>query len=364
MFSRSCSSAFVLITLLFASYSEAANSRFTIGLMSELTGPAAQNGADCKRGYELAERSFSRTEKGKNPFVRFLYGDTQGDAKTGVTEFRRLTELESAKVIISNRSQVVMAINPLSKEKKIPLLGVAGHPAFVRDNQYGMRFWPSSEIEGKALAMSALAHGVKTIVALSLEDQWTLAVKDAFVKHYIGEGGSVLLEDSFAQAEVDLSTPVARSKNLGPHGLLINLGPGQAGNTIRKLRTSGFKKHIFATYFASLPQELAVAGSSAEGLTLVEMDFRSGNFVQDYHDAFGEAQPGAIGYGCFCALSAVLQAITPFSDQPSNDEITKNLLALTDVIFPDHQLPILNREAQFRMVETVVRDGKVVTDIH
>ena len=73
--------------------------------------------------------------------------------------------------------------------------------------------------------------------------------------------------------------------------VFVNLGAGQAGTTIRRIRESGLKQQLFASYFATLRAELDIAGSATEGMMLVEMDYRKPVFVAKLKELFPETPP-------------------------------------------------------------------------
>ncbi len=92
-----------------------------IGAMADVTGPSARIGNDCQRGYELAFKTYASEGKVGPHYVKIIYGDNQNDVKTGLSEFKRIVEYEGASAIITTRSHISMAINPLSLQKKVPI---------------------------------------------------------------------------------------------------------------------------------------------------------------------------------------------------------------------------------------------------
>ena len=108
----------LFLGLLFFSFTTKAENIIKIGAMADVTGPSARIGNDCQRGYELAFNTYSTDGKVGSHSVRIIYGDNKNEVKAGLNEFKRIVEYEGADAIITTRSHISMAINPLSLKKK------------------------------------------------------------------------------------------------------------------------------------------------------------------------------------------------------------------------------------------------------
>lgn len=148
-------------------------------------------GSDCRKGYEAAIASNSSSI---HPEV--LFGDNEGIAKVGLSEFRRLVNARGAAIVITSRSPVGMAINPISKASKIPLIGIVGHPKFSAENPYSMRVFPSAQTEGHLLAEAALRQGLKKVVSVTLQDDYFVALTNSFETKFTEGGGEVTCKES------------------------------------------------------------------------------------------------------------------------------------------------------------------------
>ena len=238
-----------------ATVSSAGAQEITVGLMAELSGSSASNGEDCRRGYEVASSLLAHNGLAGQHRVRIVYGDHQGDAKTGVSEFNRLVNAERAWAVATNRSQIGMALNPLSARRHIPLLGTVVHNQFLSDSSYAWRFFPSAEAEASALARKALQMGLRRAAILTLQDEWTLALANSFRENFIKGGGETVYFETLTPSDYDLASVISRVGAAAPDSILTSFTVNDSGLVIRKLREQGLHQQIFANVWATKKDE-------------------------------------------------------------------------------------------------------------
>lgn len=330
--------------------------KIKIGLMTELSGEYAANGADCRRGYELVASSV-KSDDG----VEFIFADSKGEAKTGITEFHRLVDVGMVDLVVTNRSQVGMALTPLLEKNKTPLLGVVGHQDFLRASPYSFRFWPSTELESEALAKEAIRRNLKTAAIASFEDEWGISFREGFVSEYKQLGGQVLFDEIVPNDLSDFKTVIAKIRQLSPKTVIVNLGLSQAGTFIRQLREQGLKQELLGSYFVRTKEVIEQAGVAAmEGLILVELNLDKPKFRDKLKEIFGdEVEVTAITYTCYTAAATALHTVELAKQQKGNSlmSILKNL---RQVPLMDEMISLRDREAQYDLQYKVIRQGKVV----
>ena len=122
------------------------NKEIRIGLMSTLTGSFAISGEHCRQGYEVARVAFVKDGKIGTYKLKFIYSDTRGDAKTSVSEFRKLVHVDKVQAVVSTRSQLTMPLSSLAIQHKVPVVGIVGHTEFLKANSFGFRAWPTTSV--------------------------------------------------------------------------------------------------------------------------------------------------------------------------------------------------------------------------
>jgi len=331
----------------------------TVGALSELSGPFASIGEECRRGYEIAEVGFiSNSEKGRRQ-IRVHYGDHQRKPGLGISEFRRMTEVEDAIAVASNAAPVVMAINPISKDKKIPFVATVIHPDFIDQNPYAFRFWPNASAEGGSLARKIIDLGYKKVALLTLEDDYPLSVSQGFGGVLSELGGSLVFSSHVLKEETDFSTLSTLVRSSKPEAVFINVVGTQLAQIMKKLRQQKLQVPFFATLSLAKDEILQVAGRAAEGAIFVEVDGEKPLFLSHLKKLFGADKSAGIDYACYTALGTILYLLNTHPDVSRAEELFLQLSKLNSVPLLDEELRIINREAQYSFIFRQIRNGKV-----
>lgn len=331
-----------------------------IALLTELSGTSAINGVNCSQGYELARRTLAPDDQIGDLKLNFLNGDTKGEALTGVSEFKKLVEVDYANAAISNRSQVGMALNPLSKEKKIPLLGIVGHSEFVSGNPYAFRFWPSAKIEAPVLAAKIVELKKKKLAIITTEDEWTLSFTRSFIEEYKNRGAEIVFEQTVTGDPSEFPSLITKMKKSEPDAIFVNLTVAQIGVMLKKIREQGMNQQIFSNYWSGSKDVLQVAGKEAEGLIFDAPKTTWRNFSQKLEEYFDQKNPSGVTYGCYAALATLIQTCARHPEIKDSAGLYSALLETKSVQLLDGELQIKDREAQIEVEIYTIKDGKVV----
>lgn len=330
-----------------------------IGLLVELTGQFASNGRACKFGHEIARELYAPNDAVHGLKVRLVYGNSQGAAAAGVTEFQRMVNMEHVAAVIVTRSPVGMAINPISLEKQIPLLGIVGHPGFTAQNKYAFRVWPSALREGEALAEKAFNLGKKTADVITSEDDYFLSITDDFVAGFKRLGGTISKSDTVLASEQEFAGVLSRLTKEPTSVLLINVGPSQYPVLLRRIAEQKFPQQLMANFLVSMPEVVQSSGPSSEGVMFAELDFEQANFLRKYAEHTGGERPTSVGYACFIALATILQAIDEHPAVSNSTSLYDALLKASPIKLPDGEVSYSNREANLDLKLRRIRGGKV-----
>ncbi len=338
-----------------------AESEVPVGLMMELSGQFSRLGEDCRKGFQIAKDLYTKDGKAGAHPVRLIFTDNQGSAKGGLTEFRRLVDIEKVQIVLTTRSPVGLAINPLSQRQKIPIFGVVGHPDFVDQNEYAFRAWPSVEKEGTALAKHVVATGARKAAVITLEDDYFLAMGRGFSNELAAAGGKVVYHETVLPGDRDFASLLGKFKE-HIDVFFVNLGPAQNGMFIKRLRELGFSQQVVSNFLIGTADALSNAGSAADGTHFVELDFQQPRYLKEIAQRFDGEGASPIGYSCYVSLSTVL---TMLSERAASDasvnsaSIYELLKGLNEVHLLDGPVRILEREIQFGLKVREIRSGAV-----
>ena len=330
-----------------------------IGLLVELSGQYATGSGDqCKYGYELGRKMYRY--QGDDYKIKFIYGDSQGEPKASISEFNRLVKVEKVHAIITNRSRVGMALNPLSIRHGIPLIGVVGHAEFINQNPNAFRFWPSSIDEATALSKKVFDMGFKDVAIITHEDEWTISYRDAFVESYNKLGGKVNLNELISPEMMDFRAITTRIKKANAQAIVVNLGPANTGVFIRRLREQGVKQQLFGGYYTRTKESIENAGEAIEGLILVELDLNMPEFGNVVRRELKGEEPNTYKFTCASAVAFVLETLKNNKNVTDGGSLLKALSKANELALVDGPLEIKDREAQFGLAYKTIKQGKVV----
>ena len=332
-----------------------------IALLAEFSGYSAEQGKDCRYGFDTARRALAPDDKLDRYQLKYVYEDSQGDPKTALTAFTRLVDIEHVHAVVATRSGVAMALNPVSAGRQIPLLGVVAHPQFVNSNAYAFRFWPSAVSEGHALAAKASELGIRRMAVLTSEDDYTLSLRDHVLEKFGEQGGSIIYSEEVTPQELDFASYIAKLKRTSPGAVLLNLRLGQAGLAARELHMQGFSGQVFGSYFLRFDQEIKAAGQEAvEKTILAELDLNRPRFLAALKEVSGGNEASGTTYTCYASLAALLQTLKGDAVIGSSSNLHAALSRQNSVQLLDEELTIREREAVFPLVYKSIHAGKTV----
>lgn len=355
----------LLMCLLFVSAAHAQTHPYeekalTIGLIADLTGPLAPLGVDCRQGFETARRSFAPDDVVGGRRVTYIYGDSKGEAKTSVSEFTRMVDSGHAAAVVISRTGMAMPVNPISLQRRFPILASAAHPKFVSGNRYAFREWVRAENEGIAMAKRARKSNFKRLAVITTEDDYLSPMSEGFAERFTADGGQVVFNQSIDNQFSDFSTLLLQAKSKIPDVLMINVSIAQLGVIFRRMHEMGLKLPAYSSYWVFKKEVLETAGAEAlEGVTSVEMDFRQPKFMSAVEKIFGDAPYSGMTYSCYFTLAHVLQAIASNQGITTPQDMYEALLKTESISLLDGDIEYKDREVQLTMRYEKLAGGKV-----
>ena len=314
-----------------------------IGALADLTGSFARLGEDCRSGYEVAIQSSEVKRK-------VIFGDNQNDPKAGISEFRRMVDSERVSLIVTSRSPVALALNSLSAREELPLIGVVGHPRFIAENPFAIRVFPSASDEAKVLVQSVDREGQR-IAIISLEDEYFLGLRDAFVKNL--RNSVVVFNETLSPKDLEFSTLIAKMKSKSPNAILINAGPNQIPILIHKMRELGVDSSLYSNFLAGAQDVISALGRDGDGLRYAELDYERPRFVEAFTRIVGKKPLSPLSYACYVAMTYAIEL-------PERERSSESLARTKEINTLDGPIAFLHREGQFPVVLKTLQNGKPV----
>ncbi len=324
-----------------------------VGVLLPLSGPYAAVGKDCQLGINIAVH-----EKASLAKIRFNYEDVQAEPKLAVAGFRKLVDSDGVSAVLAVRGPVGMAVNPLSAEKQILLLGAVGHSGFAKSNPYAVQFWTTGSEEGVAMARLLAREGRQQIALFTAEDDWLQSVSDGLRGALSGAGSRLVFDQSFAGTESDFQALASKALAKQPDAIVINVSISQLGVLSKRLREQGYTGRLLGNFWFAKPQVLEAAGAAAEGVSFVEMNSNHPQFLDGAKRIGKSERPSAMVYSCYCAANYLAQLIA--AGVPPREKMLEAIGRINSISLADGALSIEDRRAKFEIVTKTVRQGEIV----
>jgi ABC-type branched-subunit amino acid transport system substrate-binding protein len=308
----------------------------SIGMLLPLSGPYASVGADNRVGIDAA-----LAERGSASGVSLVLADSHADPRQSVSEFRKLSESDGVLVVYAMRGPVGMAVNPLSRRAKMPLVGGVGNKHFTTGNEFAFQAWPTSEREGEFLAEQLELAGVKRVSIVTVEDDWPVAVSEELSLKAAQHGLSVAGEWRVLPTESDFRAIAGRLKTESADAIFLNVGIAQIGPFVKQVRDIGVKTQIYSNFWAAKPEVRSGAGDRLIGVRYVEMRTDS--------PALPANASGAT-LSAYVATHLILQARSQVEGALTRGSLFGALSAQREVRTEAGVFPIQERKIQFPLI--------------
>ena len=343
---------FLVICSLTPAYAET-----KVGILLGLSGVSADAGVDCMRGVGLARSLDPVSKMEKDGLIKYIVEDNRSEPRIAVDAFRKLVDVDKVSVVQLARSPIGMAVNPISKLKKIPIVGTIGHQDFATQNEYAYQFWPTTLYEGSFLAENILKENYKTLAVLYTEDEWTKTLSEGLKKRYVDGGGKLVFYESILPIEADVLGVLTKIRSLKPEAVVFNHTLGELSLVLRKSNELAVGGQKFSNYWAGFKSVMNTVGEAKmEGVRFVEVDIRYAKFQTSFKEMYKEEfTPSAITFTCYLSTLAVGQAVK----ECAGTDINRCLKNMSAINAPDGPVSIMDRRVQYPLAIKVVKGGKI-----
>lgn len=254
-----------------------------IGVLSPLTGPAAKFGAIQKNTLTMAAEDVNQAGGIRalgGAKIRLVFGDTRGEADTGVTETERLVTREKVHALIGAfQSGVGFPASAVAERYQIPWLTFGTFDRITqRGFKYVFRAHANDTIKARTL-IEGLAHlakqagGLKSAVVFSENTEWGKSVGDKQKTFLEGLGVKVHFVEHYPYAAPDLTSMIVKAKALRPELVVANSYLGDALLITRQMEEQELRPVVYAAGGGGhlQPDFLKGTGRLSEGIVAATM---------------------------------------------------------------------------------------------
>jgi branched-chain amino acid transport system substrate-binding protein len=234
----------MLAALLTAAPASAQN--ILIGLSTPATGPAAVASEWERWGVDLAVEEINAAGGVLGRKIEVLTLDNKCNPSEGVNVANKLVEAKVVAIVGSHCSSVHLAVMPIIKEAKIPMItGIASNPQItdqsgVGGNEWAFRINPSDKSMMDALgAYLGAKKTFKTVAVVGEDTDFGRGGADAFKAVAAKAGISIVSEDFHQQNAPDYTSILTRLQQRRPDAIAIFQLGGDSINFLRSAMQLG-----------------------------------------------------------------------------------------------------------------------------
>ncbi len=340
-----------------------------VGVSGPLTGPAAQYGAQWKRGFDLALDLINGKDGGINGRkLVYDFEDSQNDPRQAVAIAQKFVADPSIVAELGDFSSTTsMAASPVYQRGKLVQLGFTNsHPKFTL---YGDYMWSpglSQTEEQPQLADFAITKlGFKRPAVVHLNTDWGTASKNLFVEAAKQRGAQVVATEGYLPDERDFRSTLTRVMQSKPDSLVLESYYSDGALIVRQAREAGITLPIAAVGSVYSPKFLELGGKAVEGV-YTESEFFPDDprpevqaFVKAYRARYHD-EPDAFAAFAYDALILTAAVLRQYgvSRQAFHDGLAK-VHDVPSVIFGRIKFDTKTRRvAGAKVTDIMVKDGK------
>ncbi len=193
---------------------QANGERVKIGIVTDLTGPAAYWGESSRQGAELAKKELEQ----KGYKVDLVYEDYQLDATKALTAAQTLVNVDNVNAVYAEFNPAAVSIGSFMKSQNKVFVYDAAVTSPLDGNNNAFKTYLDYQAGGKAVAEKFKAEGITKMGVLKVN----LEAGDLFLKGVKEVYGDDTIVESYDLGATDLSTQVLKLKEAGAGAVLTS----------------------------------------------------------------------------------------------------------------------------------------------
>jgi branched-chain amino acid transport system substrate-binding protein len=301
-----------------------------VGAVYSVTGSQASIDEPGLKGFQLAAEQINAAGGVLGRQIEVAHVDAQSDQTTLTNVVSELIDNDGAVALGGiNDSTFALAAGPIAQTAQVPFV-ISGATLPTLPEQIGdYAFMVPFGDDAQAYAIADYAAnelGAKT--AWVLVDQaydFTTALNSFFQERWTGNGGEIVLEDTYQSGDTDFSAQISRLQALPvqPDVLFVSAIPNEAGITTQQIRAAGLTQPILSGDGFDTPLVAEVARDAADEVyfsTHVSLNSDQeavSAFVKAYTEKYGIAPENAFAALGYDTMNLIADAIERAGDASS-----------------------------------------------
>lgn len=235
---------------------------FTFGAMFPLSGPAAEIGAEFKRGLDMALDDVNA--KGVDGWqLKAIIVDHKGTALGGAQAMNQLVNLDKVPFVLTTFTGVALTAQPIAAQNGVVLMNVGGTSNNLLDKPWLYNDQVMGDALNLPLAQYSYEKGARNAALLTSEDAYGKDDGTAFTTAFTKLGGKVVASETFPLTTTDFTAQLTKIRAANPDVLYVVAVGDTQGLLVKQARALDIKAKIVGP----LPTNglMSVGGRAAEG---------------------------------------------------------------------------------------------------
>lgn len=296
-----------------------------IGLIADLTGPAALSGKHKEEGAQLAVDKINANGGINGKKIKLIVEDDAGTNQAGVSAYQKLAANQNVVAIIGSvRSTIVQATLPYIQQSQIPTMIGGTDPALTHSgNQWVFRFRPNDNYASQVMASySTQTMGSKKVAILYDSDAFGSAGNSLLKAALKKDGATIVSDQGYTTATKDFTSYLEQIKSSGADTLETYMTNAEdEAQMLRQFRQLGLNLKVMGSPSIATAVCIQLGGSAVNGTYGVSDFVANGNpqataFTQAYTAKYNDA-PDLFGGWVYDAINVLAQVMTKDGTSPS-----------------------------------------------
>jgi branched-chain amino acid transport system substrate-binding protein len=300
----------------------AAGGTVEIGLMADMSGPAALSGQHKVDGAQLAVDEINAHGGINGKQIKLVVEDDRGQNQAGVSAYEKLASDQNVVAIIDSvRSTIVQATLPYVMRDQIPTMIGGTDPKLTQTgNPWVFRFRPNDNYASATMASYAVQSlAAKKVAVLYDSDAFGSAGNSLLVAALKKDGAQVVSDQGYTTATQDYTSFLEKIKSSGADTLGTYMTNSEdEAQMLKQLRQLGLKVTIMGSPSIATAVCIKLAGAADNGDYGVSDFVANGNDAAKAFSAAYEAKyhgsPDLFGAWVYDAVNMLSQAIAKNGD--------------------------------------------------
>ncbi len=276
-----CCSFVALVALVVACGGESVDDEpFRIGVMESLTGAGETYGTVSNQAKQMAMDEINAAGGINGRKLELVVEDSKCNAQDSITAYRKLTSVDSVKIILGTScSGAMLGAAPLAEQDGVILFsGLATNPDIAEASDYIFRTAMSDSQVGIDTGNVMWADGVRKLATITETTDYAEGVRQTTVEQFEKLGGEVAAEERYGSDTIDFRTQLTKLLGEDPDAVHLAAQSESSGGTIiKQAKELGYEGTIYSEIVPVGATALQIAGEAATGLKAIIADLDPAN---------------------------------------------------------------------------------------